>query len=73
MAEVQKGRRDNQVARRHDAEAKADAEDPAAIRKTKLSRRDHEEEQKAKDEDALAAHRLGDDGEEKPVTLCHPA
>ena len=66
-AKLQKGRRENQIARRHDAESEADAKDPAAVGKTKLSRRDHEEEQKTKDEDAFAAHRLGDDGEEKPV------
>jgi hypothetical protein len=67
VREAEKSCRENQIARRHDAEPKADAKNPAAVRKTKLSRRDHEEEQKTKDEDTFAAHRLGDDGEEKPV------
>ena len=65
MPAVQEDCGDDQVARRHDAKAEADAEDPAAVRQSELARRKHEEQQEAENEDALAPHRLGNQGQEE--------
>ena len=59
----------NQVTGRHDAKAKADAEDTASVRKSELSSRQHEKEQKAEDEEALAAHYLSNHGQKELIAL----
>jgi len=69
VPEVEKGCRGNQIAGSHDAEAEADTEDPAAVSQAKFSRRNHQKEQEAEDEDALAAHHLSGHGKEELVSL----
>src|SRR6202522_3978021 len=69
VSEVQKSRGENQITCRHDAEPKADAKDPATVGEAEFSRCNQQEEQKTENEDAFAAHRLGDKAQQKPVTF----